>query len=151
MEPASQDPIAPPRRAGELPDRRTLAEEVLAVLLLSLLASAVFAVIDLLSAPLKGVTVASVDQDTQLARQLAGIVFGLAPVYLVVHLVRRSGEPWTFGLDPHALRAYLAQRRLALREDVGATEYRARYWGAAASHMRGYEFYRVAIADVERA
>ena len=66
-------------------------------------------------------------------------------------LVRRSGEPWTFGLDPHALRAYLAQCRLALREDVGATEYRARYWGAAASHMRGYEFYRVAIADVERA
>ena len=38
-----------------------------------------------------------------------------------------------------------------LREDVGATDYRARYWGAAARRMVGYEFYRVAIADVERA
>jgi methyltransferase (TIGR00027 family) len=63
-------------------------------------------------------------------------------------LLRRSGEPWTFGLDPQALRAYLEQRRLTLREDVGAAEYRARYWGAASSRMRGYEFYRVATADV---
>jgi membrane protease YdiL (CAAX protease family) len=65
---------------------------VLVVLALSLLASAVFAIIDLLSAPLKGVTVVSVDQNTELAKQIAGIAFGLAPVWLVVHLVRRSGE-----------------------------------------------------------
>jgi membrane protease YdiL (CAAX protease family) len=62
------------------------------VLALSLLASAVFAIIDLLSAPLKGVTVVSVDQNTELAKQVAGIMFGLAPVWLVVHLVQRSGE-----------------------------------------------------------
>jgi membrane protease YdiL (CAAX protease family) len=36
--------------------------------------------------------VASANQSTQLARQLAGFVFGLAPVFLVIHLVRRSGE-----------------------------------------------------------
>src|SRR6266702_906193 len=71
---------------------RTLGEEILVVLALSLLASAVFAIIDLLSAPLKGVTVVSVDQNTELAKQIAGIVFGLAPVWLVVHLVRRSRE-----------------------------------------------------------
>ncbi|MDP9330707.1 MAG: CPBP family intramembrane metalloprotease [Actinomycetota bacterium] len=65
---------------------------MLVVLALSLLASAVFAIIDLLSAPLKGVTVVSVDQNTELAKQIAGIAFGLAPVWLVVHLVRRSGE-----------------------------------------------------------
>ncbi len=92
MDPASHDPMAPTTGERRFPDRRTLAEEVLVVLSLSLLASAVFAAIDLLSAPLKGVTVASVDQTTELTRQLAGIVFGLAPVYLVVHLVRRSGE-----------------------------------------------------------
>jgi membrane protease YdiL (CAAX protease family) len=80
----------PPIPAGT--DRRTLVEEVLVVLALSLLASAVFAVIDLLSAPLKGVTVASVNQNPELAKQLAGLVFGLAPVWLVIHLVRRSGE-----------------------------------------------------------
>jgi len=66
-------------------------------------------------------------------------------------LLRRSGEPWTFGLDPSTLATYLEERGLALREDVGAAEYRARYWGAASRRMRGYEFYRVAIADVERA
>jgi methyltransferase (TIGR00027 family) len=66
-------------------------------------------------------------------------------------LLRRSGEPWTFGLDPPTLPTYLAQRGLTLREDVGAAEYRTRYWGAASARMVGYEFYRVAIADVERA
>ena len=73
-------------------DRRTRIEEVVVVLMLSLLASAVYAILSLLEAPLAGVIVASADQSTQLARQLVGIVFGLAPVFLVVHLVRRSGE-----------------------------------------------------------
>ena len=73
-------------------ERRTLVEEIVVVLSLSLLASAVYAVIDLLSAPIKGVYVASVDQSTELAKQIAGFVFGLAPVALVVHLVRRDGE-----------------------------------------------------------
>jgi len=87
----------PPAPAG----RRTLAEEVLVVLALSLLASAVFAILDLLAAPIKGVVVASTDQSNELARQLAGVVFGLAPVALVVHLVRRSGEgPGAIGLEP---------------------------------------------------
>jgi membrane protease YdiL (CAAX protease family) len=78
----------PPAPAG----RRTLAEEVVVVLMLSLLASAVYAVISLLEAPLEGTIVASANQSSQLARQLAGFVFALAPVFLVVHLVRRSGE-----------------------------------------------------------
>jgi membrane protease YdiL (CAAX protease family) len=73
-------------------DRRTLTEEVVVVLMLSLLASAVYAILSLLEAPLEGTIVASANQSTQLARQLAGFVFGLAPVFLVVHLVRRSGE-----------------------------------------------------------
>jgi membrane protease YdiL (CAAX protease family) len=73
-------------------DRRTLAEEVLVVLMLSLLASAVYAILSLLEAPIAGTVVASANQSTQLARQLAGFVFSLAPVFLVVHLVRRSGE-----------------------------------------------------------
>jgi membrane protease YdiL (CAAX protease family) len=72
--------------------RRTLVEELFVVLSLSLLASAVFAVISLLEQPLRGVRVASVSQSTQLARQVFGVVFGLAPVWLVVYLVRRNGE-----------------------------------------------------------
>lgn len=72
--------------------RRTLAEEVVVVLSLSLLASAVFAVLSLLEAPLRGVRVASVSQTPQLARQVFGVVFGLAPVWLVTYLVRRDGD-----------------------------------------------------------
>jgi membrane protease YdiL (CAAX protease family) len=93
-EPAARLPIVgrlaptPPAPAG----RRTLTEEVVVVLLLSLLASAVYAFLSLLEAPLAGTVVASANQSTQLARQLAGFVFGLAPVFLVLHLVRRSGE-----------------------------------------------------------
>ena len=82
-------------------DRRTLTEEVVVVLMLSLLASAVYAILSLLEAPLAGTVVASANQSTQLASQLAGFVFGLAPVFLVVHLVRRSGEELAgIGLEP---------------------------------------------------
>ena len=66
------------------------------------------------------------------------------------HLRRfqRIGEPWTFGFDPADLGAYLAVRGLHLVEDVGAVEYRARYWGKRRDGLRGYEFYRVAVARV---
>jgi hypothetical protein len=70
---------------------RALAEEVLVVLSLSLLASAVFAIIDLTSAPVKGFTVYVV-APVPFAAQLADFVFGLAPAWLVVYLVRRNGE-----------------------------------------------------------
>ncbi len=87
MEPA---PLAPTPPAPA--DRRTLAEEVVVVLMLSLLASAAYAIINLLSGPVSGVYVAAADQSQQFAKQVAGLVFGLAPVYLVFHLLRRDGE-----------------------------------------------------------
>ena len=62
------------------------------MLAMSLLASAVYALIDLLSGPVKGATVATFPQTPQLAPQLADIVFGLAPVWLVSYLLRRDGE-----------------------------------------------------------
>ncbi len=86
-------PSAPPVRSAV-----TLREEVLVVLSLSFLASAVFAVISLLERPIAGQVVATVPQ-VGLARQLAGVVFGLAPVWLVLHLLRRSDEgPGAIGL-----------------------------------------------------
>jgi methyltransferase (TIGR00027 family) len=63
-------------------------------------------------------------------------------------LVERAGERWTFGIDPTKLRAYLAERGLELIDDVGSLEYRARYMRSSGLHMRGYEFYRVALARV---
>jgi membrane protease YdiL (CAAX protease family) len=88
--------LADPRALAPVPpaptDGRTLTEEVLVVLSLSLLASAVYAVLDLLSAPLKGTYVAAGNQSNEFLKQILGFVFGIAPVYLVLHLVRRDGE-----------------------------------------------------------
>ena len=69
-----------------------LAEEILVVLSLSVLRPAAFAILSLIEAPIAGVVVAAADQSSQFARQVIGFVLALAPVFLVVHLVRRSGE-----------------------------------------------------------
>jgi membrane protease YdiL (CAAX protease family) len=76
---------------------------LLVVLALTFLASAVFAVIDLLSAPLAGIRV-SLYANVSLANQLASIVFSLAPVALVFYLARRNAEGLRpFGLDTATL------------------------------------------------
>jgi methyltransferase (TIGR00027 family) len=62
--------------------------------------------------------------------------------------LERIGEPWTFGLLPEELSDYLNQNGLRLLLDVGADDYRARYMPARGRHMKGYAFYRVALADV---
>jgi membrane protease YdiL (CAAX protease family) len=69
-----------------------LVEEILVVLSLSVLRPAAFAILSLLEAPIAGVVVAAADQSNEFTRQLLGFVFALAPAFLVVHLVRRSGE-----------------------------------------------------------
>lgn len=58
------------------------------------------------------------------------------------------GEPWTFGLDPAELGAYLAERGLRLLSDEGADDYRRRLLGSAPRLLRGYAFYRLAVAEV---
>ena len=63
----------------------------------------------------------------------------------------KIGEPWTFGLDPGELTGHLQARGLTLRCDTGSQEYRAKYMGSRGRHMKGYDFYRVAIADVSGA
>jgi len=94
--PGSDTPVPPPSL-----DRRMLAEEILVVLSLSVLRPASFAILSLLEAPIAGVVVAAADQSSELARQVLGIVFALAPVLLVVHLLRRSGEGvQVIGLSP---------------------------------------------------
>ena len=82
------DTRVPPPPVG----RRMLVEEILVVLSLSILARVAFAILSIVEAPIAGVVVAAADQSNAFVRQLLGFVFGLAPVFLVVHLVRRSGE-----------------------------------------------------------
>lgn len=64
----------------------------------------------------------------------------------VLDRVARAGEPWTFGILPEELPSLLQSHGLLLDEDLGADDYRARYFGAEASKMRGYRFYRAALA-----
>ncbi|HYZ98198.1 MAG TPA: hypothetical protein VE575_05560, partial [Acidimicrobiales bacterium] len=66
----------------------------------------------------------------------------------VVTTLRRANESMTFGLEPEHLDAYLLHRGLALENDLGAADYRHRYFGAFADRMVGHEFYRVAHARV---
>jgi len=64
--------------------------------------------------------------------------------------VRNAGEPWTWGLDPRDMPAYLAARGFTLEEDLSADDYRSRYFGDAARAMTGYSFYRAVRATRAR-
>jgi methyltransferase (TIGR00027 family) len=66
----------------------------------------------------------------------------------VLSTLRRAGESMTFGLDPKQVEAYLAARGLALEFDLGAADYRRRYFGPLADRMVGHEFYRVVHAGI---
>jgi membrane protease YdiL (CAAX protease family) len=112
----------PPSRLTEIPETfvpmdpsrrpRVLAEEVVVVLSLSLLASAFDALFSFLSAPVNRTVAVGLFRDVELARQLTDIAFALAPVALVLYLARRWAEPLaSFGLGS-----------AGLRQDVG--------WGA---------------------
>jgi membrane protease YdiL (CAAX protease family) len=90
-------PAVPP--APDLP-RRVLIEEVLVVLSLSFLPSAIYAIRSLLREPIAGVVVAAANRSITFLDQFLPFIFGLAPVWLVVHLARRSGEGMpAFGFD----------------------------------------------------
>jgi methyltransferase (TIGR00027 family) len=65
-----------------------------------------------------------------------------------VSVVERAGERWTFGIEPAQLAKYLADRGFELIEDIGSLEYRARYMKPSRLRMRGFEFYRAALAQI---
>jgi membrane protease YdiL (CAAX protease family) len=84
---------------GALPGRRVLRDEVLLVLFLSLAASALYAIVDILSAPIRGVE-APLFANVGLVYQLLNLATSLVPVALVLHLLHRSGESGaSIGLD----------------------------------------------------
>jgi methyltransferase (TIGR00027 family) len=59
------------------------------------------------------------------------------------------GENWIFGLYPEELTGYLAERGFSLITDMDSLQYRAKYMGPSGRHLKGFEFYHVAIADVK--
>jgi methyltransferase (TIGR00027 family) len=66
----------------------------------------------------------------------------------ILAAVAKTGETWTCGIDPAELRCHLERMGLRLVEDLGADEYRSRYWHQADCRWRGYGFYRAALARV---
>lgn len=67
----------------------------------------------------------------------------------VIKLLRCNNEFWNFGLDPHTIKDFLATYNMELLHDLGANDYRHTYYGDKADKMKGYEFYRVAMAVVK--
>jgi methyltransferase (TIGR00027 family) len=62
--------------------------------------------------------------------------------------LQRLQEKWTFGFLPEELAAWLLELGLHLVEDKGAAEYRETYMPERKILLKGYEFYRVAEAEV---
>lgn len=60
--------------------------------------------------------------------------------------LKESEDQWTFGFSPDELSDYLIKFGLVLVEDESAKEYRDRYMPERKRLLRGYEFYRVALA-----
>ena len=64
----------------------------------------------------------------------------------VSKLLKKQGEPWTYGILPEALPSLLRGHNLQLLEDTGSAAYRKRYLYSKGTHLEGYEFYRAALA-----
>jgi membrane protease YdiL (CAAX protease family) len=124
--PAAEAP-APAAARGPGLGRRVLGEELLIVLGLTFLASAIYALVDIVSAPsLAGTSVTlyrSASDVTSLVYELLGVAFALVPVALVLHLLHRCGETAaTIGLTlrPRDQLRRDVRRGLALAALVGA-------------------------------
>jgi hypothetical protein len=126
---ASAPAKAPVSAASPRPGlgRRVLGEELLIVLGLTFLASAVYALVDIVSSPsLAGTSVTlyrSASDVTSLIYELLGVAFSLVPVALVVHLLHRCGETAaTLGLTlrPRDQLGRDVRRGLVLAALVGA-------------------------------
>jgi methyltransferase (TIGR00027 family) len=60
--------------------------------------------------------------------------------------LKKSEEPYTFGIQPDMLPEYLKKFDITLIENKSADEYRNKYIPERTNIIKGYEFYRVAFA-----
>ncbi len=65
-------------------------------------------------------------------------------------ILEDNEEGWTFGFNPEKLPDYLNKFNLTVIEDLGAVEYRQRYMPERNNLLKGYEFYRVVIAELNK-
>jgi methyltransferase (TIGR00027 family) len=64
-------------------------------------------------------------------------------------VVRRAGEPWTFGFDPATLPGYVAARGLRLALDMSTRDAAVRYLEPLGRDENAATFYRVAQAEIQ--
>lgn len=64
----------------------------------------------------------------------------------VFKLLKKANEDWTFGINTTDLIGFLAQENMQLLYEEGSADYRRRWMGPAAAHMKGYEFFRIVHA-----
>jgi len=67
----------------------------------------------------------------------------------VTRLLKSNNEFWNFGIDPTNIKEFLAGYNMELLYNLDASIYRQMYYGDEAAGMKGYEFYRVAMAKVK--
>lgn len=67
----------------------------------------------------------------------------------VSKVLQHQGELWTFGIRPNELSGLLQECGLHLIKDIDSVEYRRQYMYPVGPHMKGYEFYRAALAEVQ--
>jgi methyltransferase (TIGR00027 family) len=63
-------------------------------------------------------------------------------------VMRKQGEPWTFGFHPAELPGYLAERGMRLTLDLSASDAAARYLSPLGRHEPAAPFYRIARAEI---
>ncbi len=67
----------------------------------------------------------------------------------MTRLLRKSNDFWSLGISPADIRGFLQTYDMELLEDIGTMEYRRRFFGPHADKMKGYEWYRVAVAAIK--
>ncbi|TCO54927.1 class I SAM-dependent methyltransferase [Actinocrispum wychmicini] len=65
-----------------------------------------------------------------------------------VRAVARAGEPWTFGLHPDEVGAFLADRGFRLRTDVSTLDAGEPWFAAQHRNEHGSALYRVAVTEI---
>ena len=88
--------------------------------------------------------------DYMLANVVQGADYSAYGARATVYRVALMGEPYTFGIDPHFLKAFVNQRGLELLSDLGPQELTRRYLirsnGAVSGRIAG--FLRIVLAQV---
>lgn len=67
----------------------------------------------------------------------------------VLELLRNNNTLWNFGIDPDKITEFLAGYNMKLIHDANAETYRRMCFKERAATMKGYEYYRVAMAVVQ--